>query len=40
MPFGTLGSAILLAMIPALIMFVLLRRHYVCGVSEGAFAGF
>jgi ABC-type glycerol-3-phosphate transport system permease component len=38
--FGTLSAVILLAMIPTLIVFVLLQRHYVRGVSEGAFAGF
>lgn len=38
--FGTLSAVILLAMIPTLVVFVLLQRHYVRGVSEGAFAGF
>ena len=38
--FGTLSAVILLAMIPTVIVFVLLQRHYVRGVSEGAFAGF
>lgn len=38
--FGTLSAVILLTMIPTLIVFVLLQRHYVRGVSEGAFAGF
>ena len=38
--FGTLSAVIILAMIPTLIVFVLLQRHYVRGVSEGAFAGF
>ena len=35
-----LSAVILLAMIPTLIVFVLLQRHYVRGVSEGAFASF
>jgi ABC-type glycerol-3-phosphate transport system permease component len=38
--FGTLSAVILLAMIPTLVVFMLLQRHYVRGVSEGAFAGF
>jgi ABC-type glycerol-3-phosphate transport system permease component len=38
--FGTLSAVILLAMLPTLVVFVLLQRHYVRGVSEGAFAGF
>ena len=38
--FGTLSAVILSTMIPALVVFVLLQRHYVRGVSEGAFAGF
>jgi len=38
--FGTLSAVILLAMIPTLVPFVLLQRHHVRGVSEGAFAGF
>jgi ABC-type glycerol-3-phosphate transport system permease component len=38
--FGTLSAVILLAMIPTLAVFMLLQRHYVRGVSEGAFAGF
>jgi ABC-type maltose transport system permease subunit len=38
--FGTLSAVILLAMVPTLVVFMLLQRHYVRGVSEGAFAGF
>ncbi|MBC8170549.1 MAG: carbohydrate ABC transporter permease [Anaerolineae bacterium] len=38
--FGTLSAAILIAMIPTLIVFVVLQRYYVRGISEGALAGF
>jgi ABC-type glycerol-3-phosphate transport system permease component len=38
--FGTLSAVIILAMIPTLIVFVILQRYYVRGVSEGALAGF
>jgi ABC-type glycerol-3-phosphate transport system permease component len=38
--FGTLSAAIIIAMIPTLIVFVVLQRYYVRGVSEGALAGF
>jgi ABC-type glycerol-3-phosphate transport system permease component len=34
------GAAILIAMIPTLIVFVVLQRYYVRGISEGALAGF
>lgn len=38
--FGTLSAAILIAMIPTLIVFFVLQRYYVRGISEGALAGF
>ncbi len=38
--FGTLSAAILIAMIPTLIVFIVLQRYYVRGISEGALAGF
>src|SRR5690606_29411595 len=38
--FGMLSAAILIAMIPTLIVFVVLQRYYVRGISEGALAGF
>ncbi|MBC7810801.1 MAG: carbohydrate ABC transporter permease [Burkholderiales bacterium] len=38
--FGTLSAAIIVAMIPTLIVFVVLQRYYVRGISEGALAGF
>lgn len=38
--FGTLSAAIVLAMIPTMLVFVLLQRYYVRGISEGALAGF
>jgi len=38
--FGTLSAVILIAMIPTLIVFIVLQRYYVRGVSEGALAGF
>jgi ABC-type glycerol-3-phosphate transport system permease component len=38
--FGTLSAAILIAMIPTLIVFLVLQRYYVRGISEGALAGF
>jgi raffinose/stachyose/melibiose transport system permease protein len=38
--FGALSAVILLTMLPTLAVFMLLQRHYVRGVSEGAFAGF
>lgn len=38
--FGMLSAAILIAMIPTLIVFLVLQRYYVRGISEGALAGF
>jgi ABC-type glycerol-3-phosphate transport system permease component len=38
--FGMLSAAILIAMIPTLIVFIILQRYYVRGISEGALAGF
>jgi ABC-type glycerol-3-phosphate transport system permease component len=38
--FGTLSAAILIAMIPTMIVFIVLQRYYVQGISEGALAGF
>lgn len=38
--FGMLSAAILIAMIPTLIVFIVLQRYYVRGISEGALAGF
>jgi ABC-type glycerol-3-phosphate transport system permease component len=38
--FGMLSAAILIAMIPTLIIFIVLQRYYVRGISEGALAGF
>jgi ABC-type glycerol-3-phosphate transport system permease component len=38
--FGVLSAAILLAMIPTFIVFIVLQRYYVRGISEGALAGF
>jgi ABC-type glycerol-3-phosphate transport system permease component len=38
--FGMLSAAILITMIPTLIVFVVLQRYYVRGISEGALAGF
>lgn len=38
--FGTLSAAIVLAMIPTLLVFIVLQRYYVRGISEGALAGF
>ena len=38
--FGILSAVIVLAMIPTLVVFLLLQRYYVRGVSEGALAGF
>ncbi|MEP6986531.1 MAG: carbohydrate ABC transporter permease [Chloroflexota bacterium] len=38
--FGTLSAAIIIAMIPTLIIFVVLQRYYVRGISEGSLAGF
>jgi ABC-type glycerol-3-phosphate transport system permease component len=38
--FGTLSAAIIIAMIPTLIVFVVLQRYYVRGISEGSLAGF
>ncbi len=38
--FGTLSAAIIIAMIPTLIVFIVLQRYYVRGISEGALAGF
>ncbi len=38
--FGTLSAAIIIAMIPTLIVFIILQRYYVRGISEGALAGF
>ncbi|MCI0399608.1 MAG: carbohydrate ABC transporter permease [Chloroflexi bacterium] len=38
--FGILSAVILLAMIPTLIVFIVLQRYYVKGISEGALAGF
>ncbi len=38
--FGTLSAVIVLAMIPTLIVFLMLQRYYVRGISEGALAGF
>jgi ABC-type glycerol-3-phosphate transport system permease component len=38
--FGTLSAAIIIAMIPTLLVFIVLQRYYVRGISEGALAGF
>ncbi|MEP6984341.1 MAG: carbohydrate ABC transporter permease [Chloroflexota bacterium] len=38
--FGTLSATIIIAMIPTLIIFIILQRYYVRGISEGALAGF
>jgi ABC-type glycerol-3-phosphate transport system permease component len=38
--FGMLSAAILVAMIPTLIVFIVLQRYYVRGISEGALTGF
>jgi ABC-type glycerol-3-phosphate transport system permease component len=38
--FGTLSAAIIIAMIPTLVVFIILQRYYVRGISEGALAGF
>jgi multiple sugar transport system permease protein len=38
--FGMLSAAILIAMIPTLLVFLVLQRYYVRGISEGALAGF
>jgi multiple sugar transport system permease protein len=38
--FGTLSAAIVLAMIPTMLVFIVLQRYYVRGISEGALAGF
>lgn len=37
--FGTLSAAIIIAMIPTLLVFIVLQRYYVRGISEGAFTG-
>lgn len=37
--FGTLSAAILLAMIPSMLVFVVLQRYYVRGITEGALTG-
>lgn len=38
--FGMLSAAILVAMIPTLIVFIVLQRYYVRGISDGALTGF
>jgi len=38
--FGTLSAVIILSMIPTLVVFIVLQRYYVKGISEGALAGF
>jgi ABC-type glycerol-3-phosphate transport system permease component len=38
--FGTLSAVIIIAMIPTLLVFIVLQRYYVRGISEGALAGF
>jgi ABC-type glycerol-3-phosphate transport system permease component len=38
--FGPLSVTIIVAMIPTLIVFLVLQRYYVRGISEGALAGF
>jgi len=38
--FGPLSVTIIIAMIPTFIVFLVLQRYYVRGISEGALAGF
>jgi ABC-type glycerol-3-phosphate transport system permease component len=38
--FGILSAVIVLAMIPTFVVYLMLQRYYVRGVSEGALAGF
>jgi ABC-type glycerol-3-phosphate transport system permease component len=38
--FGMLSAAIIVAMIPTLIVFIVLQRYYVRGISDGALTGF